>query len=96
MKSASKQYIERISELLKQRRIALGFKQSEAAAKSGLALGTLRKFEQTGEISLERFMKLCRIYKTDIHILAALEQKDWWALEEIKRSESRKTVRTAK
>ena len=55
MKAASKQYIERISVIMKKRRIALDMKQSEAAEKAGISLGTLRKFEQSGEISLERF-----------------------------------------
>lgn len=93
MKAASKQYIERISVIMKKRRIALDMKQSEAAEKAGISLGTLRKFEQSGEISLERFFKLCRIYQMDFHIMAAIENRDWWALEEIKKAESKRTVR---
>lgn len=93
MKAASKQYIERISVIMKKRRIALDMKQSEAAEKAGISLGTLRKFEQSGEISLERFFKLCRIYQMDSHIMAAIENRDWWALEEIKKDESKRTVR---
>lgn len=93
MKAASKQYIERISDIMKKRRIALEMKQSEAATKAGLSLGTLRKFEQTGEISLERFFKLCRLYRMDDHIMASIEQRDWWAMEEIKRAETKRTVR---
>jgi transcriptional regulator with XRE-family HTH domain len=94
MISAGKQHIERIAELLKQRRIALGYKQTDAASRAGLAIATLRKFEQTGEISLERFVKLCRVYKMDMHLMAALEQRDWWALEEIQRAETKKSVRS--
>jgi len=93
MKAASKQYIERISEIMKKRRVALEMKQSEAAERAGLSLGTLRKFEQTGEISLERFFKLCRLYRMDSYIMAVIENRDWWPLEEIKRAESKKTVR---
>ena len=92
MKAASKQYIERISEIMKKRRVALEMKQSEAAERAGLSLGSLRKFEQTGEISLERF-KLCRLYRMDSYIMAVIENRDWWPLEEIKRAESKKTVR---
>jgi transcriptional regulator with XRE-family HTH domain len=93
MKAASKQNIERIAEIMKKRRVALKIKQSEAAEKAGITLGTLRKFEQTGEISLERFFKLCRLYRMDDHIMASIEQRDWWAIEEIKRAETKKTVR---
>jgi transcriptional regulator with XRE-family HTH domain len=93
MMSASKQQILQIGAALKKRRIALGLKQKEAAARAGVTLPTLRKFEQTGQISLERFMKLCRIYRMDMHVLNAIEQRDWWALEEIRRAESKRTVR---
>ncbi len=93
MKAASKQYIERIAEIMKKRRISLELKQSEAASRAGLSLGTLRKFEQTGEISLERFLKLCRLYRMDDKIMASVERRDWWALEEIKKAETKKTVR---
>jgi hypothetical protein len=29
----------------------------------------------------------------DSHIMAAIENRDWWALEEIKKAESKRTVR---
>jgi transcriptional regulator with XRE-family HTH domain len=93
MKAASKQHIERIAQLLKKRRVALGFKQTEAASRAGVNIATLRKFEQTGEISLERFMKLCHVYRMEMPVIAAIEQRDWWAIEEIERAESKKTVR---
>lgn len=94
-KSASKQLIEQTARMLKKRRISLELKQSEAAERAGITLGTLRKFEQTGQISLERFFKLCRIYRMDTQVMTALEQRDTWALEEIKRAETKKTVRGA-
>jgi len=93
MKAASKQNIEKIASLMKMRRIALELKQSEAALKAGVTLGTLRKFEQTGEISLERFLKLSRVYRMDSQLMNFLEQRDFWAMEEIKRAETKKTVR---
>jgi transcriptional regulator with XRE-family HTH domain len=93
MKAASKQLIEQVAQVMKKRRVAIGLKQSEAAARAGISLGTLRKFEQAGQISLERFFKLCRLYRMDGQIMAALEQRGFWALEEIKRAETKKTVR---
>lgn len=94
-KTASKQLIEQAACILKKRRVSLEIKQSEAAERAGISLGTLRKFEQTGLISLERFFKLCRLYRMDAQIMNALEQRDTWALEEIKRAETKKTVRGA-
>lgn len=93
MKSASKQYCDQIAYIMKKRRIALELKQSDASLKAGVSLGTLRKFEQTGEISLERFLKLCRVYRMDSPLMNFFEQRDFWALEEIKRAETKKTVR---
>lgn len=93
MKTASKQYAEKIAQIMKKRRIALELKQSGAAERAGISLGTFRKFEQTGEISLERFLKLCRVYRMDTHLMNFFEQRDWWALEEIERAETKKTVR---
>lgn len=93
MIAASKQYIKQIAQFMKKRRIALELKQSDASEKAGISLGTFRKFEQTGEISLERFLKLCRIYRMDTHFMHFFEQRDFWALEEIERAEHKKTVR---
>jgi DNA-binding transcriptional regulator YiaG len=47
---------------LRARRLALGITQAGAAARSGVSLGTLRKFEQEGKISLESFVKLVMIF----------------------------------
>ena len=43
---------------VKMRRKAMGLTQAELASKSGVSLGSLRRFEQTGEIS---FHSLARI-----------------------------------
>lgn len=43
---------------LKSRRLALGLTQTGLSARSGVPLGTLRKFEQTGHASTEALMKL--------------------------------------
>lgn len=40
------------------RRIALGFTQSELAARSGVPLGTLKRFERLGEVSLSTLLAL--------------------------------------
>ena len=44
----------RMIQLRKRRKIS----QKELAAKSGVSLGSLKRFEQTGEISLQSFTKL--------------------------------------
>lgn len=39
-------------------RLALGWTRAELAERSGVALDTLKRFEQTGQVSLERLLKI--------------------------------------
>ncbi|CAN5178947.1 hypothetical protein BH09GEM1_BH09GEM1_46610 [soil metagenome] len=48
----------RLAERMRQRRLAEGWSRLELSARSGVALATLQKFEQTGKISLERLLRL--------------------------------------
>lgn len=43
------------------RRLAMNWTQARLAKRSGVSLGTLRKFEQQGRISLESFLKLLAV-----------------------------------
>ncbi|MDQ2664981.1 MAG: helix-turn-helix domain-containing protein [Gemmatimonadota bacterium] len=43
---------------MRQRRLAKGWSRLELSARSGVALATLQKFEQMGQISLERLLRL--------------------------------------
>jgi transcriptional regulator with XRE-family HTH domain len=45
------------------------YSQAELADRSGVSLGSLKRFETTGQISLESFLKL-------LHILDRLEEFD--------------------
>lgn len=42
----------------KQRRTSMGYTQTECATRSGVSLGSLKRFERTGQISLESLLKL--------------------------------------
>lgn len=46
---------------VKARRLALNITQAELAERSGISLGSLRRFETTGEISLRAFLELALI-----------------------------------
>ena len=45
----------------KERRRTLGYTQSELATRSGVSLGSLKRFESSGQISLESLLKLALI-----------------------------------
>ena len=50
-----------LAENLRNRRLDMELTQANLAERSGVALPTLRKFEQTGEVSLKSFLKLLMI-----------------------------------
>ena len=50
----------KLAERVRALRVAAGFKQSTLATRAGVALSTLRLFEQRGEISLKHLMRICQ------------------------------------
>ncbi len=62
------------AELVRQQRVAVNMTQAELAEKSGVPLGTLRRFEQTGQSG---FMTVAKIFTTlgaADHFLSALKR----------------------
>lgn len=56
---------------MKERRLAQGLTQAGLSARSGVALGTLRKFERTGEASTQALVKLLAVVGGLEAVLAA-------------------------
>jgi transcriptional regulator with XRE-family HTH domain len=54
-------YLEEIALRHKTIRKQIGLSQSQLAARSGVSLGSIKRFEQTGQISLESLLKLVQI-----------------------------------
>jgi len=52
---------QKLAENLRERRLAMNLTQKGLAERSGVALPTLRKFEQKGAISLESLLKLLMV-----------------------------------
>lgn len=48
----------KVASRARDRRLALNLSQKTLSAKSGVSYGSLKKFEQTGQISLESLLKL--------------------------------------
>jgi len=53
------------------RRVALGWTREELAQRSGIAVDTLKRFEQTGQVSLERLLKVAVVLDA-VHEFTAL------------------------
>jgi len=52
---------ESLANNVRDRRLAMGLTQAGLAARSGVPIGTLRKFERTGAASVETLLKLLAI-----------------------------------
>jgi HTH-type transcriptional regulator/antitoxin HipB len=44
---------------VREARVGLGLKQTTLADRAGVTLASLRRFEQTGEVSLKHLMRIC-------------------------------------
>jgi transcriptional regulator with XRE-family HTH domain len=64
---------EKIAENARSQRLAIGLTQQGLAERSGVALPTLRKFEQKGLISLEAFFKLQMVLGGLENIIKSIE-----------------------
>jgi transcriptional regulator with XRE-family HTH domain len=62
---------EKIARNLQARRLAMGLTQAGLATRSGVALGTLRKFERTGAASVETLLKLLMVVGGLEQVIAA-------------------------
>ena len=71
-----------VAQRMRARRKEWGFSQAELAARSGVSLGSLKRFEQQGEISLRSLAKLAVALgcQADFDVLFA--QKHYGSIEE--------------
>ena len=57
--------------------------QKKLAAKSGVSLGSLKRFEQTGEISLQSFTKLAIALEVERELETLFSEVPFGSIEEI-------------
>jgi transcriptional regulator with XRE-family HTH domain len=62
------------AELIRRQRIAVNMTQAELAEQSGVPLGTLRRFEQTGQGGFMTVAKILTTLGTADHFLSALKR----------------------
>lgn len=68
-----------LSRLLREHRIARNMTQAQLAQRSGVSVAVLRKFEQTGKISLESFIKLTFVLGLNERLIKALQPQTQFA-----------------
>ena len=69
----------RMVRLRKRRKIS----QRELAARSGVSLGSLKRFEQTGEISLQSFTKLAIALSVEGELESLFREVPFGSIEEV-------------
>lgn len=72
-----------IAQRAKQRRTALRLTQSELAQKAGLSLSTLRRFEQTGQISLEGLLRIAFALDSMEDFKALFAPQSWATMDDM-------------
>ena len=71
---------------LKSRRLAQNLTLEGLAIRSGVAFGTLKKFERTGQIALVSFIRLVVVLKDEAALEKLLLEQTFETLEEVLRS----------
>jgi transcriptional regulator with XRE-family HTH domain len=59
--STPQEILQKIAEKVRAKRLYLDLSQQTLAARSGVSYGVLKKFERTGQISLESLLKLALV-----------------------------------
>lgn len=65
------------------RRRALGITQQQLSERSGVALGTLRRFEQTGQISFNALVSVCRALDCESDLDALFAKHAYRSIQEV-------------
>ena len=77
--------MEQLKTKFKQRRLHLGFTQKGLSTRSGVSLGSIKRFESTGLISLESLLKLSLVLECldDFNDIANLKLPEISSIDEI-------------
>ncbi len=65
--------LSQISASVRQKRVSMDMTQMQLAGQANVSLAVLRKFEQTGKISLESFVKLAFVLELTDALISALQ-----------------------
>ncbi len=76
-------YHQTLASRLRARRLACALTQQGLALRSGVPLGTLKKFERTGQISLGSFIRLLIALRDEASLDGILQQPDFRTLDEV-------------
>ncbi len=79
-----------IATRLKSRRLARMLTQQGLARRSGVALGTLKKFERSGQISLKSFVRLAIALQDEGALENLMREEEFATLDEVLQSDQKR------
>ena len=88
---------QKIAKAAKEKRLSLNFSQQTLSARSGVSLGTLKKFEQTGKISLESLLKIALVLDSLTDFMAVFKPippENFLTMDQLLKQKVRKRGRT--
>ena len=75
---------------LKRRRLALQLTQQGLADRSGVSLGTLKKFERSGQIALQSFVRLAIALQDERALEQLMQEQKFSSLDEVLQSDKQR------
>ena len=93
IKSSPRVILESLSFRCKEERLRLGWRLQDLADRSGVKLGTLKHFEKTGEISLERFLMILSSMGRTLEIQSLLLPPEIQRISELDQLKRKRGVR---
>lgn len=96
--NTSNSVMQHIKESFKEKRLSFDLSQEGLSKKSGVSLGSLKRFETTGQISLESLLKLSVILDCldDFLNIANKKEENINSIDEILNKEQNKTKKRGK
>ena len=94
--STPQEALKKIAGKARSKRLALNLSQKTLSEKSGVSYGVLKKFEQTGLISLESLLKLALALgalKDFEHVFEEIKPQEALSLEDLMKEDTRKRGR---
>lgn len=90
-----KELADEISNRVKQRRIKLNITQKELAERSGVSFGSIKRFEQKGEISLKHLLKIAVVLRMAGDFESLFKDQGYQSIDDVIKDKSKKERKRA-
>lgn len=84
-----------ISKRAKQKRIQLNLTQQELAERSGVSFGSVKRFEQKGEVSLKHLLRMAIVLRSADDFELLFKEERYQSIDDVIREKSKKERKRA-